>query len=469
MSIYIFSLLVGYEVSGVDHAIGVLHTFFKELKKPLRYIFTEVPNNAALKCYTKLGIDLEDMICAQFSMAGNPSIGSTEVQTLEHQFNGKKTFVEASTDRPVYIDTFSQFEKDGASVTRRSRRTFFAPDGSAAYDIVYDSEGKEQFVFPNGEVCSKGEFLLIFMQSLHFCEDDLIIIHRPGYLDFIEPLFLSKNKAHTAVFFHAGHDFTTGEDPYFNYLNPAYFSFFRHADELDAILVSTQEQKNDVINTTEKYGFPKVNVEVLPIFGISERSEVSERKPYSLISVSRLDPRKHIDLLIRASIKAHEHIPELTLDVYGTGSKEYIAMLKKLIEDTQSSSYITLKGYCDVSNAYDNYEAYLTTSTWETFGITLLEAVNAGDAMVGFRARYGNTLFIKPDENGYLVDTDFSRLEDEKYQNDLISDFADKIRMVFADPDRLKRFHKASYALAKGFSIESIKKMWVDYIGRFNP
>lgn len=467
MSIYIFSLLVGYEVSGVDNSIGTLHTFLKKLKAPLKYVFTEIPNNTALKCYTDLGIDWDDMICAQFSMTGNASIGRARIQTCEHHSNGTITFMEASSDRPLYIDFFNQFEENGVSVTRCTRRMFFYQDGSVAYDIIFDRQGNERYVFPDGEDCSKAKFLLKFMQSLCFSQDDLIIIHRPGYMDFIEPLFLSKNKAPALVYFHSGHDFLPGEDPNFNNINPAYFSFFKHADNLDAILVSTKEQKNDVLNTIEKNHLPKVNVEVLPIFGISERKEISERKPYSLITVSQLNQRAHIDLLIRATVEAHNLIPELTLDIYGTGNQNYISMLKTLIENAHASSYITLKGQCDVPDVYADYEVYLTTSSWETSGITLLEALNAGNAMVGFRARYVNSLFINPEENGYLVDADFSCLKDEQYQNQIVTEFARKIELVFSDPQRLKCFHKASHALAETYSIENIEKMWTDYLNGF--
>ncbi len=467
MSIYIFSLLVDYEISGVDHAIGILHTFLKKSEMPLKYVYTDIPSNDSLKNYTDLGIDWEDMICAHFSMAGNASIGGPQIQFFEHRSNDKTTFMEAVTNRPLYIDFLNQFEENGVSVKRCSRRSFFNQDGSVAYDIIYDKEGIERYVFPDGEICSRSEFLLKSMQNFCFSEKDLIIIHRPGYMNFMEPLFLSKQMARTIVFFHSGHDYLPGEDPYFSYLNPSYFYFFKNADKLNSILVSTNEQRIDVIITINKYHFPKVNVEALPISGTKERREVTARKPFSLLTVSRLEPVKHIDLLIRTAIEAHETIPELTLDIYGTGSSEYISMLETLVENAQASSYIKLKGYCDVSDVYDNYEVYLSASTRETLGITLLEALSGGNAMLGFRARYGNTLFIHPGENGYLVDVDFSRLEEEQYQNYLVAEFAEKLKLLFADPMRLKSFHCASYALAKAYSIENIEKKWIEYLNGF--
>ena len=467
MNIYIFSLLVGYSFSGVDHSIGTLHSYFKKTKAPLKYVFTDIPNNYFLEKYADLGIDWQDMICAHFSVAGNASIGGAQIQTREYRSNDKITCLEAFTDRPLYIDYYRQIENNGISDAVICRRTFFKPDGSVAYDIIYNKDDNEQYVFPDGKVCSKEEFLITAMQSFCFSEDDLIIIHRPGYMNYIEPLFLCRNKAHILVFLHSGHEFLNYESPNFCGLNPEYFYYFQHADELDAILVSTIEQKNDVKNAIEKYHFPMTNVEALPVFGTKICKKDSERKPFSLLTVSRLDPGKHIDLLIRAVAQAHELIPELTLDIYGAGTPEYVSMLMALLEDVQASSYITLKGYCDVSNIYDNYEVYLTASTIETFGITLLEAVSAGTAMIGFKARYGNSLFIKPEENGYLIDADFSRFNDKQYQSHIINEFVQKIQMMFSDSQRLECFHKASYALAKDFSIENVEKKCTDYINSF--
>ena len=74
--------------------------------------------------------------------------------------------------------------------------------------------------------------------------------------------------------------------------------------------------------------------------------------------------------------------------------------------------------------------------------MTLMEAVGAGLALVGFDARYGNPTFIKDGENGYLVT--YSETMDEDL---LVSQMADKI--VFALESDLESMHQASYELAK--------------------
>ena len=96
--------------------------------------------------------------------------------------------------------------------------------------------------------------------------------------------------------------------------------------------------------------------------------------------------------------------------------------LQDLIDTLGANDYIHLRGNADLRDVYPQYELYVTTSQWETFGLTLMEAVGAGLALVGFDARYGNPTFIKDGENGYLVP--YSETMDE---GPLVSQMADKI------------------------------------------
>ncbi len=63
------------------------------------------------------------------------------------------------------------------------------------------------------------------------------------------------------------------------------------------------------------------------------------------------------------------------------GSKEN---LQDLIDTLRAGDFIQLRGHADLRDVYPQYELYVTTSQWETFGLTLMEAVGAGLALVGF-------------------------------------------------------------------------------------
>ena len=85
--------------------------------------------------------------------------------------------------------------------------------------------------------------------------------------------------------------------------------------------------------------------------------------------------------------------------------------------------------------------------------MTLMVAVGAGLALVGFDARYGNPTFIKDGENGYLVP--YSETMDEDL---LVSQMADKI--VFALESDLESMHQVSYDLAKQYLKPVILEAW---------
>lgn len=85
--------------------------------------------------------------------------------------------------------------------------------------------------------------------------------------------------------------------------------------------------------------------------------------------------------------------------------------------------------------------------------MTLMEAVGAGLALVGFDARYGNPTFIKDGKKGYLVPYD--EIMDEDL---LVSDMADKIVAVLEGD--LESMHQASYDLAKKYLKPEIPEVW---------
>ena len=51
-------------------------------------------------------------------------------------------------------------------------------------------------------------------------------------------------------------------------------------------------------------------------------------------------------------------------------------------------------GYADVTEIYKNYEVFITASLGETLGLTTLEAIGSGDAVIGLNVRYGNQVLI---------------------------------------------------------------------------
>ena len=170
-----------------------------------------------------------------------------------------------------------------------------------------------------------------------------------------------------------------------------------------------------------------------------------------MITASRLDPRKRIDLAIRVVAQAQKRLPALQFDIYGKGGEA--DNLRHLIQELEAQDYIHLRGHADLKQIYPCYQAYLTTSQWETFGLTLMEAAGAGLALLGFDARYGNPTFIKEGENGFLVPYSETVPEEQ-----LVKELADKLVQLFESD--LAPFHQASYDLASCHLTSKVLEVW---------
>lgn len=284
-------------------------------------------------------------------------------------------------------------------------------------------------------------------------------MNRQTESDFVQQIFQFGGDARIMTFFHSGHYFEKWEDPQLYYLNYEYFFWIKYAHRIDTMVVSTQEQKEELIGKLKEYYCTVPKVEVIPVAGLSQlRYPQGRRKPYSLVSASRINPKKKIEWIVRSVVKAHEKNPNIFIDIYGGQEALYIRHVQEMVAANDAQSYIHVKGYVDVTELYKEYEVYVSASLGETFGLTLMEAVGSGLTMIGLDVKYGNRLFIENEKNGYLIPYDRKYIEND--DGELIDAMAEKIVEIFQDQNRLERFHQASYEIAKGFSDEIIGEKW---------
>ena len=466
MAVYVFSLLTGFFTGGVDYAQGTRQNYLKKMNIPVKYIYTSVPNERDLLVYEQLGIDTKSMLVAPFFLSGKKEIGSPDQIRKKDIFSrGYLIAREHYAGDLMYTDYFVPVKEKDVWEAKLTKRTFRNPEGQVVFDIIIDEKGDERYWYPNGENLSKQEFLCRFIQKLNLTKEDIVLIDRPGLSEFVQPLFMYGNKAKIVVFFHSVHYAQPGEAAEFAYLNYHYYYWFKNSDKIHTIIVSTEAQKLEVIEKLKEYGCQIPNMEVIPICGLDKiRIPSGERKPYSLVTASRFVPGKKIDWIIRSVIKAHEKNPKVNLDIYGEGSVANTGILRGIIEEHHAQDYVHFMGHQNMKERYTGYEAYISASLGESFGLTLLDAAGSGEALIGLDAKYGNHVFIKNGENGYLADVDFSKTGNAQYVETVIQGMADKIVELFADEQRLQEFHEKSYEIAEEYMEYKIEKRWIDFI-----
>lgn len=501
MALYVFSLVVGYLPHGVDNAQGYRAKILENFPCSVKYIFTDLPTRQSIDYYGKVGIDMGQMLSVhqyftdstgmELSVKAGDKLEElresyTDVRYLDWKIsllrNGERTAeillnerngnycsavnyfkggnlirTEKYLGEVCYAESYVTAKDDKKLYAKVVRRTFYNRDGSVAYDQLFEAK-REWYIFPDGRRLTKAQFLAEFVKKLDLGEGDTVLLDRSAQFDFVQPLFQFGKKARFIAVFHSGHYFEKGEDTNRLYLNYEYYYWFKNAGRIDTMVVSTEEQKEELTEKLKECHCSIPNIAVIPAGGI-DRIKIpdTERRPCSLLTVSRLDKRKKIEWIIRSVVKAHQKNSRISLDIYGRGSDNYTRYLEEIVTLNQAQSYIRFMGHVDAEEIYKNYEVYIAASLWETLGLSLMEAVASGNAMIGLNVKYGNRLFIRSGENGYLVDFHVDDTDDDSR---LIEDMAEKIVEVFKDQERLEKFHCRSYEIAEEFSTKRIEGQW---------
>lgn len=482
MTIYTFNLLVGYEPNGVDVAQASRAKILRGLGVTAKFVFTAWPTPEKLAYYLSLGHRDEELLFAHLTFTDQKTsvpqktVGDlqmefqlTRLDTIEktegairYQFADKNELTfhldPYHPDCVRYVDYLlagnmikreyygaCKFATEYFQYGRILRRTYHNQDGSIAFEELRLGESWLYKLGPE-VLTNHTEVMRRFLLQLSLKEEDLILLDRASRMDFARPLLEKDAPSKLAMVFHSEHEFENG------HLNYEYYYVFKYAKRFDYFITATDLQKEVLEQTLAKQGCKGIPIYSIPVGHLETLTEPQgDRQPYSVITASRLDPRKRIDLVIRVVAQAKKRLPALQFDIYGKGGEA--DRLQHLIQELAAQDYIHLRGHADLQQIYPCYQVYLTTSQWETFGLTLMEAAGAGLALLGFDARYGNPTFIKEDENGYLVP--YSEIMPEEQ---LVKELAEKLVQLFESD--LAPFHQASYDLASSYLASNVQEIW---------
>ena len=104
-------------------------------------------------------------------------------------------------------------------------------------------------------------------------------------------------------------------------------------------------------------------------------------------------------------------------------------------------------GFQKLDEVYQQYEAYLSASYVETFGVTLLEAIGSGLPIISYDIRYGAQIFVDEGKNGYKVPWGD------------VEGLAQGIVRLFTETD-LEAFRQHSYEKAQGYFTQEVENKW---------
>ncbi|GJL99843.1 MAG: glycosyl transferase family 1 [Methyloligella sp.] len=129
----------------------------------------------------------------------------------------------------------------------------------------------------------------------------------------------------------------------------------------------------------------------------------------TMLTIGRLDKQKDHKVLIEAFSKIASEFPEWDLKIIGEG--ELRTELEKQIKKNGLTNRIFLPGRTrNVSHEYENAQLFVLPSRYESFGLTLVEAMSHGLPTIGFDYCLGVNQLIKHNQNGILVDSSVCNL-----------------------------------------------------------
>lgn len=487
--IYNFNLGIGWASSGVEYAQAYRAKMFRNIGADAKFVFTDFISSENIEHLTKNIGFLDSEILWLYSYFTDFPIEPVTytLQDLEATFDKEHSSVSRQGKIVRYIFAadnsfytaylvnesedfvhrvefvskgylvrkdfftsgrlFSEYYAPLDNKAHLYNRRFFNQDGSLAYEEIIDQD-KVMYKFKDKVLCSKEDFVGYMVSCLNLTGKDTVIIDRSTQIG--QPILMNCGKAKVGIIVHADHfsEKETNEDTIL--WNNYYEYDFNMSKHIDFYVCATEAQSKLLKAQFKKYRNEEIQVYTIPVGSLKElKYPAKKRKPYSLITASRLAAEKHIDWIIQAVIAAKKTIPELTLDIYGVGGEQ--KKCQDLINQHQANDYITLKGQQDLTEVYQNYEVYIAGSTSEGFGLTLMEAVGAGCPIIGFDVRYGNPTFIHNGKNGYCMP-----LPEET--EDRILALQHGIEKCFSQD--LKSFHEVSYQVAEDFLTRKVEKRW---------
>jgi glycosyltransferase involved in cell wall biosynthesis len=166
-----------------------------------------------------------------------------------------------------------------------------------------------------------------------------------------------------------------------------------------------------------------------------------------------VEPKNFADLIKAFQISVNAH-PEWSLEIYGRGPQH--SELKKLIAELEVGQSVSiLKPSSDFREHLSNAAMHVSSSKFESFGLTLAEAMSYGVPVVSQYNHIG-AKFLLEDGRGQLAD-----LPNAQSVADLISKNMGMIEK--GDPDNvLRRQVEKAYLFSKTISEENALGLWKD-------
>lgn len=304
MSLYIFSQDIKRITDNADHMRIYLEQMLGETSSSIKYIFPGIPEQKEINKYTKAGIEAGQLVSMYQYLTDNHTLNLSikteeKLEELENSLHctgivhleseirlvkdgyvvatvlldernkdyfwgicyfsyAKLIRMEVYTDRIIFSNSYITATSENGLYAKLARRTFYNHDSSVAYDQIFEGDG-ETFLFPDGRIFNKSEFVAEFIKKLNFLDQDVILLDDSVPNEFIQAIFKFGKKACIVSMMGSNKcDLTEEKD---------YYYWFQYSEALDAMIVSTEDQKAILVKELKEYHSSIPDIRVFPVEG----------------------------------------------------------------------------------------------------------------------------------------------------------------------------------------------------------
>jgi len=223
-------------------------------------------------------------------------------------------------------------------------------------------------------------------------------------------------------------------------------------DQCNLVIVPSKTMKEDIIKNGLK-------AEVIFLSNGLELDNFPAKEQYTdkvnLLYVGRMSFEKSIDVIIKSVGIVGREFPDINLNLVGEGPAS--KSLKLLTKELGLEKNINFYGYVEhdkLSSIYKNNDIFITASTIETQGISILEAMASGLPVIG-ADKLAIPDCVKNNLNGFTT-----RPFDAE-------EMAQKIKILYQDSKLRENFGRMSAQLAKEHdiknTIEKLESLYFEY------
>ena len=158
------------------------------------------------------------------------------------------------------------------------------------------------------------------------------------------------------------------------------------------------------------------NYEVIDI-----KQNNKKEKIINFLFLARIHPIKRLEIILNAFKKINNKykLKNWCLHVVGSGEKEYITSLKRIVDQENISKNIIWHGFLEKEkkeNIFKKCDWFLNTSKSESFGISIVEALAYGlPVLITKQIPFANTIKIK--KAGFIINEKPKNLADQIKNN----------------------------------------------------